>query len=66
MDDSIAVGGELFVARHLVVSNENARIVSLACVDEDLHVVADMKFVAIGVDSLVANVDEGLSMKNYV
>ena len=45
MDDLVAIGDELCVA------DENARIEILACVDEVLHVVADMKFVAIGVDS---------------
>ena len=70
MDDPIAVGGELSIAEHLVVSNE---IAGLACIDGDLHVgadvefvVADAGFVAIGVDSLVANVDERLLLKYYV
>ena len=70
MDDPVAVGGELYVAEHLVVSNE---IAGLTCIDGGLHVgsnvefvAIDVKFVAAGVDSLVADVDEGLLLKHYV
>ena len=66
MDDLISIGGELCVAKHLVVSNEIAGVVSLACADGNLHVSTDMKFVSIGVDSLIVDVDEGLLMKHYV
>ena len=44
MDDLVAVGGELCIVEHLVVSNE---IVSLACIDGDLHVGADVEFVVV-------------------
>ena len=66
MDDPIAVGGELCAIEHLVVSNEIASVVSLACVDGDLHVVADVELVLSGVDSLVIDVDEDLLMTHYV
>ena len=66
MDDLIAIGSELYVTNNLVVSNEIASVVSLACVDRDLHVATDVEFVVVGVDSLVANVDEDLLMKHYV
>ena len=56
-----------------MVRNETVGVVSLECVDGDLHIVVDMEFiatdvklVAAGVDSLVANVDEGFLMKPYV
>ena len=39
---------------------------SLECVDEDLHVFANVGFVATSVDSLVADVNEVLLMKHYV
>ena len=58
MDDLVALGDELCIAEHLVVI--------LACVNGDLPVTTDVKFVANGVDSLVADVDEGLLMKHYV
>ena len=70
VDDPVAVDGKLCIAEHLIVSNE---IASLACIDGDLHVgadvefvVADVGFVATGVDSLVADVNEVLLMKHYV
>lgn len=44
------------------MSNEIASVVSLACVD--LYVAADVEFVVIGVDSIVANVEEGLLVKH--
>ena len=66
IDDLVVVGGELCVAEHLVVSNEIAGVVSLACVDVNLHVVADVELVFAGVDSLVADVDEGFLVKHYV
>ena len=66
MDDLVVVGYELCIAEHLVVSNEIVGVVSLECVDGDLHVAADARFVATSVDSLVANVDEGLLMKHNV
>ena len=46
------------VAKHLVVS--------LACVDGDLHVVAHVELVFASVDSLVIDVNEDLLMKHYV
>ena len=66
VDDLIAIGGKLCVAEHLVVSNEIAGVVSLACVDGNLHVVADVELVFAGVDLLVSDVDEGLLVKHYV
>ena len=60
MDDLIVVGDELCIKKNLFVNNENAGIVSLTCADEDLHVATNMKFVAIGVDSLVVDVVEDL------
>ena len=66
MDDLVVVGDELCIAKHLVVKNESVGIVILACFDEDLHVSTDMKFFTIGVDSLVAHVDEVLLLKHYV
>ena len=66
VDDLVAIGGDLYVAEHLVVSNEIARVVILACVDGDLHVVADVEFVVAGMDSLVIDMDEDLLMKHYV
>ena len=73
MDDPIAVGDEFCVAKHVVVRNDIARVVILACVDRDLHisidvyfVATDVEFVFAGVDSLVSNVDKGLLLKHYV
>ena len=66
IDDPIVVGGELCAAEHLVVSNEIAGVASLACVDVDLHVVADVELVFASVNSLVIDVDEDLLMKHYV
>ena len=66
MDDLIAIGDELCATEHLVVSNEIASVVSLACVDGNLYVVADVELVFAGVDSLVADVDEGFLVKHYV
>lgn len=70
VDDPVVVGGELCIAEHFIVSNE---IIGLAYIDGDLHagadvefVVANVGFVAIGVDSLVADVNEVLLMKHYV
>ena len=70
VDDPVAIGGELCIIEHLVVSNE---IYGLACIDGDLHVGADVEFVvtdagfvATGVDSLVVDVNEGLSMKHCI
>ena len=65
-DDLVIVANDLYVTEHLVVSNEIAGVKSLACIDGDLHVVADAEFVLVGVDSLVADVDEGFLMKHYV
>lgn len=42
MDDLVAIGDELCVAKHPVVSNEIIGIVSLARVNGDLHIVDDM------------------------
>ena len=39
--------------------NEIASFVSLACVDGNLHVVSNVELVFVGVDSQVADVDEG-------
>ena len=66
MDDPVAVGGELCVVEHLVVSNEIVGIASFACVDGDLHVVSDVVFIVAGMDSLVIDVDEDFLMKHYV
>ena len=66
MDDRVAVGGELCVVEHLVVSNQIVGVVSLACVDGNLHVSIDVEFVVASVDSLVIDVDEDLLMKHYV
>ena len=66
VDDPIAIGGHLYVAEHLVVSNEIASVVSLACVDGNLHVVVDVELVFASVDSLVADVDEGFPAKHYI
>lgn len=66
MDDPVAIGGELCVVEHLFVSNEIASVVSLACVDGDLYITADVEFIVPRVDSLVIDVDEGLMMKLYV
>ena len=66
MDDPVAVGGYLYVAKHLFVSNGITSIVSLACVDGDLHIVSSMEFFVAYVDSLVVDVDEDLLMKHYV
>ena len=66
MDDPVIVGGDLYVVEHLVVSIETAGVVSLECVDGDLHIVANMEFVFASVDSLVANVNEVFLMRHYV
>ena len=66
MDDMIAIGGELFVAKYLVVSNEIAGVEILACVDGDLHIADDVELVSASVDSLVIDVDEDFLMKHYV
>ena len=63
MDDLVAIGGDLYVAEHLVVSNETTSIVILECVDGDLYIVVDMEFVIASVDSLVVDVDEDLLIK---
>ena len=65
IDDLNAIGGELCAAEHLVVSNEIAGVASLACVDVDLHVVADVDLVFSSVDSLVIYVDEGFLVKHH-
>ena len=66
VDDPIVVGGELCATEHLVVSNEIAGVASLACVDGDLHVVANVELGFFGMDSLVIDVDEDLLMKHNV
>ena len=66
MDDLVDVGGDLYVVEHLVVSNEIASVMSLACVDGDLHVFSVVDFVFSSVDSLVIDVDEDLLMMHYV
>ena len=66
VDDLIVVSGDLYVVEHLVVSNEIDGVVILACVDGDLHIDANVKFVDANVDSLVVDVDKDLLMKHYV
>ena len=66
VDDLVVVGGELFVAKHLVVSNEILGVVSLAYVDRDLHIIADVEFIVSSIDLLISTVDEDLLMKYYV
>ena len=66
MDDLVAVGDKLCIVENLVVSNEITGDVSLACFYGNLHVSIDVKFVVVGVDSLVADVEEDLLMKHYV
>ena len=55
------------------MSNEIAGVMSLECIDGDLHIAIDVEFVAndvgffaASVGSLVADVDEGLLLKHYV
>ena len=60
------VMSKMKIVKHLVVSNEIIGVVSLACVDGNLYVVADVELVFAGVDSLVADVDEGFLVKHYV
>lgn len=55
VDNQVAIGDELHVAEHLVVSNEIIGVVSLACVDGDLHIAIDVEFDVAGMDSLVAD-----------
>lgn len=66
MDDLVVVSDDLYVAKHLVMSNEMVGVESLGCVDGDLHISSTVNFVATSVDSLVADVDEGFLMKYYV
>jgi len=66
MDDLVIVDDELCVVEHLVVRNEIIGVVSLACVDGDLHIFSDVNFFSAGVDSLVVDVDEDLLMNHYV
>ena len=66
VDDLVVVRGDLYVTKHLVVSNEIVDVVSLACVGRDLHVAVDGRFIVVGMDSLVVDVDEGLLLKHYV
>ena len=66
IDDPVVGGGDLCTAEDFVVSNEIAGVVSLACVDGDLHVADDVELVFAGVDSRVIDVDEGLLMKHYI
>lgn len=66
VDDLVVVGDDLYVAEHLVVSNEIAGVVSLEYVTMKLHIAIDMGFVVASVDSLVVDMDEGLLMKHYV
>ena len=44
MDDLVVVGNDFYIVEHLVVNNEIVGVVSLACVDGDLHVSTDMEF----------------------
>jgi len=66
VDDLIAIGGELCTIEHLVVRNDIVGVVILACVDRNLHVVADVELFFASVDSLVVDVDEGFLVKHYV
>ena len=66
VNDPVVVGGGLYVAEHLVVSNDTASVVCLECVDGDLHVVVDARFFATSVDSLFVDVDEDFLVKHYV
>ena len=66
MDDPVVVGDELCVVEHLFVSNEIFGVVILACVNGNIHVVADVDLVFASVDSLVVIVDEDFLMKHYV
>ena len=66
MDDLIVIGSKLCSTEHLAMSNEIDSVVSFACVDGDLHIASNVEFFAIGVDSLVVHVDEGLLLKHYV
>ena len=66
VDDLVVVRDELCATEHLVVSNEIVGVVSLECVDGNLHVVADVELAFSSVDSLVADVEEGFLVKNYV
>ncbi len=66
LDDLVAISGALYVVDHLVVSNDIVGVVSLACIDGDLHIIANVEFVVASVDSLVVDLDEGLLLKHYV
>lgn len=66
MDDLVVVGGDLYILEHVFVSNEIFVVVSLACVDGDLHIFIDVEFDVFGVDSLVADVNQVFLMKHYV
>lgn len=73
IDDPITVDGDLYVVKHLIVSNEMVGVGSSAYVAEELHIIANMEFVAAdmeffiaGVDSLVVDVDEDLWMKHCI
>ena len=48
------------------MSNEIIGVVILACVVGDLHIVVDVEFFVVGVDSLVVDVDEDFLMKHYI
>ena len=66
MEDRVVVGGDLYVAEHLVVKDEIASVKSLTCIYGDLHVAANVEFFVASVDSLVADVNEVLLMKHYI
>ena len=63
MDDLVVVGDDLHILDHLVVRIDMVGVESFAYIIEGLHIVVDMEFVVVGVDSLVADVDEGLHSK---
>ena len=46
------------------MSNEIVGVVSLVCVDGDVHVVADVELVVADVGFVVVDVDEDLLMKH--
>ena len=66
VDDLVTIGDVLYVVEDLVMSSEIAGVLSLGCVDGDLHVSIDVDFIVVGVDSLVVDVDDGFLMKPYV
>ena len=62
----VVFDGGLYVVEHLVVSNDIAGVMSLECVDGDIHVVGNVDLVFFGVISLLIDVDEGFLVKHHV